>query len=45
MAERFSLLDFAYAHRGLWKKGGLEENSLEAILAAAAKMNEMKESA
>ena len=35
MAERFSLLDFAYAHRGLWKKGGLEENSLEAILAAA----------
>ncbi|MEQ8559320.1 MAG: glycerophosphodiester phosphodiesterase family protein [Henriciella sp.] len=35
MAERFSLLDHAYAHRGLWTKDGMEENSLEAILAAA----------
>ena len=35
MAERFQLLDYAYAHRGLWTDGGLAENSLEAILAAA----------
>ncbi|MEE2878362.1 MAG: glycerophosphodiester phosphodiesterase family protein [Pseudomonadota bacterium] len=35
MAERFSILDFAYAHRGLWSDGGPPENSLEAILAAA----------
>ena len=35
MAERFQLLDFAYAHRGLWGADGFPENSLEAILAAA----------
>lgn len=35
MAERFNLSDFAYAHRGLWREGGLTENSLEACLAAA----------
>lgn len=35
MAKRFSILDFAYAHRGLWSEGGLPENSLEAILAAS----------
>lgn len=35
MADRFTLSDFAYAHRGLWTKGGLTENSLEACLAAA----------
>jgi len=35
VAERFQLLDYAYAHRGLWTDGGLAENSLEAILAAA----------
>ena len=35
MAERFQLLDYAYAHRGLWTDGGLAENSLEALLAAA----------
>lgn len=36
MAEHFHLSDFAYAHRGLWTKGGLTENSLEACLAAAS---------
>lgn len=35
MADRFTLSDFAYAHRGLWTKGGLTENSLDACLAAA----------
>jgi len=35
MAARFQILDFAYAHRGLWSAGTLPENSLEAILAAA----------
>ncbi|RIJ27900.1 glycerophosphodiester phosphodiesterase family protein [Henriciella mobilis] len=35
MAERFQILDFAYAHRGLWSAEKLPENSLEAILAAA----------
>ncbi|WP_084396788.1 glycerophosphodiester phosphodiesterase family protein [Henriciella aquimarina] len=35
MAERFPLLDYAYAHRGLWREDGRPENSLEAILAAA----------
>lgn len=35
MADRFSLLDFAYAHRGLWSPTTFPENSLEAILAAA----------
>lgn len=34
MARRFPLLDFAYAHRGLWGKDGPPENSLEAIIAA-----------
>ncbi|WP_300378457.1 glycerophosphodiester phosphodiesterase family protein [Henriciella sp.] len=35
MAGRFQLVKHAYAHRGLWTPGGLSENSLEAILAAA----------
>lgn len=35
LAERFTLSDFAYAHRGLWRDGGWTENSLEACLAAA----------
>lgn len=34
MANRFNLLDFAYAHRGLWSQQGHPENSLEAIVAA-----------
>ncbi len=34
MAKRFNLLDFAYAHRGLWSDDSHPENSLEAILAA-----------
>ena len=36
LAERFNLSDYAYAHRGLWTKGGLTENSLDACLAAAS---------
>ncbi|NQY39819.1 MAG: hypothetical protein HRT80_06935 [Henriciella sp.] len=35
LAERFYLSDFAYAHRGLWTRDGLTENSLEALLEAA----------
>ncbi|WP_018146982.1 glycerophosphodiester phosphodiesterase family protein [Henriciella marina] len=35
MAERFNLLDFNYAHRGLWSAETFPENSLEAILAAS----------
>ncbi|MCR9269663.1 MAG: hypothetical protein NXH72_06735 [Hyphomonadaceae bacterium] len=35
MAERFELAAFAYAHRGLWRKTGPSENSLEAFLLAA----------
>ena len=35
MAKRFRILDFAYAHRGLWSAETFAENSLEAILAAA----------
>ena len=35
LAERFTLSDYAYAHRGLWTADGLTENSLEALLAAA----------
>lgn len=35
MADAFKLSDFVYAHRGLWTEGGLTENSLEALLAAA----------
>lgn len=34
MAERFNLLDYNYAHRGLWSADTYPENSLEAILAA-----------
>lgn len=34
MAERFNLLDYHYAHRGLWSADTYPENSLEAILAA-----------
>lgn len=34
MAERFNLLDYHYAHRGLWSADAYPENSLEAILAA-----------
>lgn len=36
MAQTFNLLDYAYAHRGLWSDDTHPENSLEAILAAAA---------
>lgn len=36
LAERFTLSDFAYAHRGLWTPAGPSENSIEACLAAAA---------
>ena len=36
MARRFALKDFAYAHRGLWTKDGLPENSLGSFRAAAA---------
>ena len=36
MAERFTLSDFAYAHRGLWAQNGPAENSFEACLAASA---------
>lgn len=35
MARRFALKDFAYAHRGLWTKDGLPENSLGSFSAAA----------
>lgn len=35
MARRFALKDFAYAHRGLWTKDGLPENSLGGFRAAA----------
>lgn len=35
MAERFTISDFAYAHRGLWRADGPPENSLDAFLAAA----------
>jgi glycerophosphoryl diester phosphodiesterase len=35
MARRFVLKDFAYAHRGLWTKDGLPENSLGSFRAAA----------
>ncbi|MFN3609238.1 MAG: glycerophosphodiester phosphodiesterase family protein [Hyphomonas sp.] len=35
MARRFALKDFAYAHRGLWMKDGLPENSLGSFRAAA----------
>jgi len=35
LAERFTLSDYVYAHRGLWTEDGLTENSLEALLAAA----------
>lgn len=35
MARRFALKDFAYAHRGLWTKDGLPENSLGSFRAAA----------
>ncbi|WP_182482273.1 glycerophosphodiester phosphodiesterase family protein [Henriciella barbarensis] len=34
MAQRFNLLDYHYAHRGLWSADDPPENSLEAILAA-----------
>ena len=34
MASRFNLLDYNYAHRGLWDLHTSPENSLEAILAA-----------
>lgn len=36
MARRFALKEFAYAHRGLWTKDGLPENSLGSFRAAAA---------
>ncbi|MEO1306305.1 MAG: glycerophosphodiester phosphodiesterase family protein [Pseudomonadota bacterium] len=36
MAKRFNLIDFAYAHRGLWTANGPAENSLQACLDAAA---------
>lgn len=35
MAGRFALKEFAYAHRGLWTKDGLPENSLGSFRAAA----------
>lgn len=35
LAKAFNLLDFAYAHRGLWTKSRIPENSIEAYLAAA----------
>lgn len=35
MARRFALKEFAYAHRGLWTKDGLPENSLGSFRAAA----------
>lgn len=36
MAERFDLMAFAYAHRGLWQAGVTPENSLAAFRSAAA---------
>ena len=36
LAKRFNLIDFAYAHRGLWTANGPAENSLQACLDAAA---------
>lgn len=35
LAKRFTLSDFAYAHRGLWTSEGPVENSLRACLGAA----------
>ena len=35
LAERFQLLDYAYAHRGFWSGDGPPENSIEAFHAAA----------
>lgn len=35
LAKEFQLSDYAYAHRGLWSKDGLPENSMKAFLAAA----------
>lgn len=35
LAERFNLLEYVYAHRGLWEQHGPPENSLEAFEAAA----------
>ena len=35
MAERFNLVEYAYAHRGLWRGDGAPENSLKAFKAAA----------
>jgi glycerophosphoryl diester phosphodiesterase len=35
MAQPFALTRYAYAHRGLWRPGGLPENSLGAFRAAA----------
>ncbi len=35
MADRFNLLDFHYAHRGLWSEDGFAENSLGAFNAAS----------
>lgn len=37
MSQRFNLLDFSYAHRGLWSPDTHPENSLEAILTAGAR--------
>ncbi|MEM5517275.1 glycerophosphodiester phosphodiesterase family protein [Henriciella sp. AS95] len=37
MASRFNILDFSYAHRGLWSDDTHPENSLEAILTAAGR--------
>jgi glycerophosphoryl diester phosphodiesterase len=37
MASRFNILDYSYAHRGLWSNDTHPENSLEAILAAAGR--------
>ncbi len=36
MARHFNLLDFQYAHRGLWSRSGTPENSLAAFRAAKA---------
>ncbi|MGB3627007.1 MAG: glycerophosphodiester phosphodiesterase family protein [Henriciella sp.] len=37
MSKRFNLLDYSYAHRGLWSSDTHPENSLEAILTAGAR--------
>lgn len=37
MSQRFNLLEFSYAHRGLWSPDTHPENSLEAILTAGAR--------